>query len=447
MSFVVRNKAVILSWAGGGQSSSPPVQLWSDEEEEEEEGILLFVAIKYKKKNQANGEASDEEDDEEEDVNNNSDRLTDSGIGEDREKSEDGDEKDDEARKYLARKEVADQDRDEGNLEGSEGGLKDDTGDEGKEGTVGFTNEKTENSDGSKNETTASASNENHEISKGDEGSAGANSPNLDNEDREDDHGSDLLQDEKHEKEDEENPLMTNLADVVDNVKREAKSMENEGIVKMEEDLIKDRKNKERIENEEDGDRNDVEEEKSGPTLEDKDLGEDECDIKVVNWSKTERESSCSKRVTWKADGGLEERLGGNEKVTRKKGGDTRSRGMEARGRGRGRGRGGVREVSRGNDESVASERPSGVEIGRAWERSLRLATGVRQSPAGQRQLRGIGLPSSQGEGKRHGGGGRGELEDGKEIAEGDWEEDGGGAGWRSLRRLRSKPHRPTSGR
>ena len=444
MLFVVRNKAVILSWAGGGQSSSPPVQLWSDEEEEEEEGILLFVAIKYKKKNQANGEpASDEEedDDEEEDVNNNSDRLTDSGIGEEREKSEDGDEKDDEARKYLARKEVADQDRDEGNLEGSEGGLKDDTGDEEKEGTVGFTNEKTENSDGSKNETTASASNENIEISKGDEGSDGANSPNLDNEDREDDHGSDLLQDEKHEK---ESPLMTNLADVVDNAKNEAKSMENEGIVKMEEDLIKDRKNKERIE--EDGERNDMKDEKTGVTLGDKDLGEDECDIKVVNRSKTERESSCSKRVTWKADGGLEERLGGNENVKRKEAtGGRRSRGIGTRGRGRGRG--GVREVSRGNDDSVASERPSGIEIGRAWERSLRLATGVRQSPAGQRQLRGIGLPSSQQGGKRHGGGGRGELEDGKEIVEGDWEEDGGGAGWRSLRRLRSKPHRPTSGR
>ena len=36
MFLVVRNKAVILSWAGGGQSS-PPIQLWNDEEEEEEE--------------------------------------------------------------------------------------------------------------------------------------------------------------------------------------------------------------------------------------------------------------------------------------------------------------------------------------------------------------------------------------------------------------------------
>ena len=116
-----------------------------------------------------------------------------------------------------------------------------------------------------------------------------------------------------------------------------------------------------------------------------------------------------------------------------------------------------MREVGRRGDERVViSERPSGVEIGRAWERSLRLATGVRKS-GGQRQLKGNGgggpgggngLPPSLRAGKRlDRSGERGESEDGRERIEGDWEEDGGGAAWRSLRRLRSKPHRPSSGR
>ena len=427
-----RNKAVILSWAGGGQSS-PPVQLWSDEEEEEEEGILLFVAIKYKKKKmkEASGDASDDDEEEgveEEDVNNNSDRLTDSGIGEEREK---GDE---------AEKEVADEDKGEVNLNSSEAGHREESSgekneafDKGKEGT----NETIAKNRGEGNETIKSTRNENIESSKGDECSDGRS---LESEEGEDDRGNIfLLQDEKSEKVGKESLAMKNLADVVNNLK-EAKSMEDEGTVTValkEETLIEDKEGKDGgswVEKGQDG----VEESEI--------TREDECDVKVVSRPKREGEACGSKRVTWKAEGGLEERLGGDQVQVRK---SRRFKSMESRGRGRGI----VGEAVRG-DESVGeiSERPSGVEIGRAWERSLRLASGVRKSPE-QRQLRssgggGRGNGLSQKGGKRQDRAGeRGESGEAKEKIEGDWEEDGGGAGWRSLRRLRSKPHRPSSGR
>ena len=419
MFLVVRNKAVILSWAGGGQSS-PPVQLW-DDEEEEEEGILLFVAIKYKKKKTKEASVVDddeEEVEEDEDVNNNSGRLTDSGIGEEREKS-DGEEGG-EARG----------DKGEVKLNSSEGGHKEESSgekheafDEGKEGNRGGKNERIE-----------STRSENIESSKGDECSDG---PSLESKDGEDNcENKFLLQDEKNEKVGKESPILRKLADVVNNVK-EAKSMEDEGNVTLvEEDLTKDREANEGkdsagwVEKGQDGE----------SKMEER--TEDECDIKVVNRSKREGEACCSKRVTWKAEGGLEERLGGEQAQVRKT--VRRSKSVESRGQGRGI----AGEAGRGS-ESRISERRSGVEIGRAWERSLRLATGVRKSPE-QRQLKSDG---GGGAGRGNGGkrqdrsGERGEPEEGKGRVEGDWEEDGEGAGWRSLRRLRSKPHRPSSGR
>ena len=206
--------------------------------------------------------------------------------------------------------------------------------------------------------------------------------------------------------------------------------------------MIKDTNLKEELDMGED--QNDVREEEKDTVKQT--IGEDECDIKVVNLSKTEE--SCSKRVTWKAEG-LEEKMGAEQVPVGKAARGRRSKSVGARGRG------GVRELGRGSESSPLSERPSGIEIGKAWERSLRLGgtSRVRQSP-GRRQLkggggavagRGIKERSSSLEGKRLGREGGGE--DGEEKVEGSWEEDGGGPGWRSLRRLRSKPHRPSSGR
>ena len=335
-------------------------------------------------------------------MNNNSGRLTDSGIGEEREKS-DGEEGG-EARG----------DKGEVKLNSSEGGHKEESSGEKHEA---FEDGK-EGNRGGKNERIESTRSENIESSKGDECSDG---PSLESKDGEDNcENNFLLQDEKNEKVGKESPILRKLADVVNNVMG-AKSMEDEGNVTLvEEDLTKDRE------------ANEGKEERT----------EDECDIKVVNRSKREGEACCSKRVTWKAEGGLEERLGGEQAQVRKT--VRRSKSVESRGQGRGI----AGEAGRGS-ESRISERRSGVEIGRAWERSLRLATGVRKSPE-QRQLKSDG---GGGAGRGNGGkrqdrsGERGEPEEGKERVEGDWEQDGEGAGWRSLRRLRSKPHRPSSGR
>ena len=435
---------MILSWAGGGQSSSPPVQLWQDEEEEEEEGILLFVAIKYKKKQNQSEEASD---DDEEDVNNNSDRLTDSGIGEDREKSEDGDGA--EERQDLARNNASDEtgssDHASGETGSSGAGQEEDPSDgksfdrNAKEGTTDtLTNGSKDETDESKRE--ESSNNDSDDSKTTNNGSKKTlNTTNLEKEEREDDDETDLLEDDSQERGKKESPQMKTLADVVKNV-REGK---NEGSAIKEGELIKDTNLKAELDL--DKDQNDVREEERDTVKQT--IGEDECDIKVVNLSKTEREESCCKRVTWKAEG-LEEKMEAEQVPVGKAARGRRSKSVAARGRG------GVREVGRGSESSPLSERPSGIEIGKAWERSLRLGgtSRVRQSP-GRRQLkgdggavagRGIKERSSSLEGKRVG---REGGEDAEEKVEGSWEEDGGGPGWRSLRRLRSKPHRPSSGR
>ena len=245
-----------------------------------------------------------------------------------------------------------------------------------------------------------------------------------------------MLEDDSKERGKKESPQMKTLADVVENV-REGKNANKEG------ELIKDTNLKEELDMGED--QNDVREEEKDTVKQT--IGEDECDIKVVNLSKTKREESCCKRVTWKAEG-LEEKMEAEQVPVGKAARGRRSKSVGARGRG------GVREVGRGSESSPLSERPSGIEIGKAWERSLRLGgtSRVRQS-LGRRQLkggggavagRGIKERSSSLEGKRVG---REGDEDGEEKVEGSWEEDGGAPGWRSLRRLRSKPHRPSSGR
>ena len=415
---------MILSWAGGGRS--PPVPLWSDDddEEEEEEGILLFVAIKYKKKTSTDEILSEEE---EEDVNNNSDRLTDSGIGEEHEKI------------TSEEKKVLDSYKDvEINPNMSERKLKEDEDNEqyaAKEGEVKLINDKLGDNGGSENENIESSNEDSENLetivsSKGED-----DFKNLKNENAEDDREEDKLDGGQIEEEvgGSDSPVMTDLADVV-NLAKVTNLAEKDTNVKTP-SFGQEKKDREE-ENEELGFKGTNEPD-----------GEDECDIKVVNDCKTEGDEGCSKRVTWKPGAGLEERLGGDKRGA----GVRKSREVEegARGRAGGRGRGGVRGVGKVDKEkdkldkdNLISGRPSGVEIGRAWERSLRLRTGVRSQDRGG--WAGRSLSSRRGKTHiRQGGGG-----DGGERVEGDWEADGGGGpGWRSQRRLRSKPHRPSSGR
>ena len=423
---------MILSWAGGG--GSPPVPLWSDDDdEEEEEGILLFVAIKYKKKT-SNDEVLSEE--EEEDVNNNSDRLTDSGIGEEHEKITS------EEKKVLGSNKD-----DEINPNMSERKLKEDEDNEqhpAKEGDVKLINDKLGDTGGSENENIESSKEdlenlETIESSKGED-----DSKNLKNENAEDDCKEDKLDGgQSEEVGGSDSPVMTNLAEVV-NLAKMTNLAEKDTNVKAP-SFGQEKKDREE-ENEELGLKDKIERD-----------GADKCDIKVVNDCKTEGDEGCSKRVTWKSGAGLEERLGGEKR----KAGVRKSREVD-RGRAGGRGRGGVRGLGKVDKDkldkdkdkldkdNVISERPSGVEIGRAWERSLRLRTSGRGDRALRSQDRAgrAGRSSSSLRGKTHVGQGGGGGGDGEERVEGDWEADGGGGpGWRSQRRLRSKPHRPSSGR
>ena len=418
---------MILSWAGGGRS--PPVPLWSDDDdEEEEEGILLFVAIKYKKKT-SNVEILSEE----EDMNNNSDRLTDSGIGEEQEKI------------TSEEKKVLDSNKDDDINPNKSKEHFDNEQHAAKEGEVKLINDKLGDNDGSENEDIESSNKDSEnfetiESSKGED-----DSKNLKNENAEDDCEEDKSDGgPSGEVGGSDSPVMTNLAEVV-NLAKKTNLAEKDTNVKTP-SFGQEKKDREE-ENEELGlkDTNEPD-------------GKDECDIKVVNDCKTEGDEGCSKRVTWKSGAGLEERLGGHKRGA----GVRKSREVEgARGRAGGRGRGGVRGVGKVDKDkldkdkdkldkdNVISERPSGVEIGRAWERSLRLRTSLRsQDRAGWAGRSSSSLRGKTPVGRAAAAGGGGGGGDGEERVEGDWEADGGGGpGWRSQRRLRSKPHRPSSGR